>query len=157
MMSLPRLRTTKRFSSSSFSDVILADRILLILSWSDHRSSRDIASRSIFFIDISRPCILRLSSFYRLNVILLGLLLRKWPTAPFPQVGLLLATNPLKYIDLFLLLACLTEFKLQITQLKIAIKPGIWPTKGRKRLLSIGSLPCVRHPLRSAPMISFML
>src|SRR5450631_2574102 len=43
--------------SSRFSDVILADRIRLTCSWSDQRSSTDIASRSIFFIDILRPYI----------------------------------------------------------------------------------------------------
>src|SRR5450755_2829360 len=53
----PRLRTAKRFSSSRFSDVILADRIRLTCSWSDQRSSTVIASRSIFFIDILRPYI----------------------------------------------------------------------------------------------------
>src|SRR3977135_1752244 len=80
MTSLPRLRTAKRFSSSRFSEAILADRILLIFSWSDQRSSIDIASRSIFFIDILWPYIF---SFLRFNVILPVQLFRKWPAAPY--------------------------------------------------------------------------
>jgi len=35
--------------------VILEDRILLTSSWSDQRSSTDIISKSIFFIDILPP------------------------------------------------------------------------------------------------------
>src|SRR5882724_496547 len=58
------------------------DRILLICSWSDQRSSTDIVSRSIFFIDMLRPYI---SSFSGFNVILLGRLFCKWPASHYPQ------------------------------------------------------------------------
>src|SRR5258708_9106797 len=79
MTSLSRLRTAKRFSSSRFSDAILAERTLLIFSWSDQRSSLDMASRFIFFIDVPLSCIL---SFRRL-IILSGKLLRKWSGCAF--------------------------------------------------------------------------
>ena len=50
----PRLRIAKRFSSSCFSAWIRVDKIPLILSWSDQRSSIDMASKSNFFTDMLR-------------------------------------------------------------------------------------------------------
>src|SRR5258708_10071521 len=79
MTSLSRLRTAKCCSRSRFSDGILAERTLLIFSWSDQRSSLDMASRFIFFIDVPLSCIL---SFRRL-IILSGKLLRKWSGCAF--------------------------------------------------------------------------
>jgi hypothetical protein len=49
--SMLRLRMAKRFSSWCFSALIRVDSISLILSWSDQRSSTDIASNSNFFAD----------------------------------------------------------------------------------------------------------
>src|SRR4051794_7266499 len=48
-----------RFSSSRFSDVILADKILLISSCSDQRSSTDMASRLVFFM--THCCLVQVS------------------------------------------------------------------------------------------------
>lgn len=50
--SMLRLRMAKRFSSWCFSALIRVDSISLILSWSDQRSSTDIASNSNFFADV---------------------------------------------------------------------------------------------------------
>src|SRR5437763_14094782 len=71
----PRLRTAKRFSSSRFSDVILADNILLASSWRDQRSSTDIVSRSTFFIDMLSlpfPDFDSLVSYYLVNYFACG-------------------------------------------------------------------------------------
>src|SRR5262249_23240453 len=48
----PLLRRASRFSSSCFSALIRVDKIALIFSWRDQRSSSDIDSNSNFFIDM---------------------------------------------------------------------------------------------------------